>query len=288
MISMTGFGYAEAESETLYAAAEIKSYNNRYLDLQINLPPFLSPLEPRVREYLGQIVRRGRVEVTLRLKELEEELTVHLDRNVADEYARILRELAARTGIEEELKLSHLLGIEGILKKSHSRNIESCWGTLHSLLETAAADFTASRRREGEATRTDLLKQLAIIKEHLTGIEDREGELEAYFTETVRSRFQEVLGSEIDESRVLSEIAVLLVKYTINEELVRLKGHIESFHRFLDSGEPAGKKLDFLAQEIHREINTIGSKSVQFDISSAVVLMKDALEKIREQLRNVE
>jgi uncharacterized protein (TIGR00255 family) len=288
MISMTGFGYCEEETERFYAAAEIKSYNNRYLDLQVNLPPFLSPLEPRIREHVGDSVRRGRVEVYIRMRELEEDLTVHLDRKVASEYSRVLRELSSIAGTGEEPGLAHLLGLEGVLKSTRSRNIDSYWDAVRPLLDRAVADFRESRLREGGTTQEDILKQIEIIESSLARILVREGELESYFTTTVRERFREVLGNEVDEQRMLTEIAALLVKYTINEELVRLRGHIESFRSLIDAEEAVGKKLDFLAQEIHREINTIGSKSVQYDISSEVVTMKDALEKIREQLRNVE
>jgi uncharacterized protein (TIGR00255 family) len=285
---MTGFGYCERETEKYYAAVEIKSYNNRYLDLQINLPPFLSPLEPKIREFMSSRVKRGRVEVYLRFRELEEDLTIRLDKKVAREYAEVLRSLKAETGIEEELNLSHLLRMEGILKSSRSRDVELYWQALEPLMQEAAEAFIAVRRREGTETRKDILDQIETIEEALGKISATEGELEAFFTETVRKRFNEVLGDQVEENRILTEIAALMVKYTIHEELVRLKGHLNSFREIIDDDAGAGKKLDFLAQEIHREINTIGSKSVQYNISSGVVQMKDALENIREQLRNVE
>ena len=288
MISMTGFGYCEQETEQYYLSVELKSYNNRYLDLQINLPPFLSPLEPRVREFLGSRVRRGRVEVYVRLREMEESLAVHLDRKVAAEYASILRELAEYTGVEQTLKLDHLLRMDGILKSTRSRDLDLLWEAVVPLLETALAEFSESRKHEGLTTRGDILAQVEVIESALSRIEEHAEDLERYLTETVREKFLEVVGDEVEESRVLTEIASLLVKYSINEELVRLRGHLQSFRGFVDSDEAVGKKLDFLAQEIHREINTIGSKSVQYDISTSVVTMKDALENIREQLRNVE
>lgn len=288
MISMTGFGYCERETEKYSAAVEIKSYNNRYLDLQVNLPPFLSPLEPRIREFMNRRVNRGRVEVYLRFRELEEELTIRLDKGVAREYAQVLRSLISETGIEEELKLDHLLRMEGILKSSRSRDVDLYWQTVEPLMEEAVEAFIAVRRREGEETQRDILEQIGTIEAALAEISATESELEAFFTETVRNRFNEVLGDQVDENRVLTEIAALMVKYTIHEELVRLKGHLASFREILHSDSGAGKKLDFLAQEIHREINTIGSKSVQYNISNGVVQMKDALENIREQLRNVE
>lgn len=288
MISMTGFGYCEKETDKYYAAVEIKSYNNRYLDMQINLPPFLSPLEPQIREFMSRRVGRGRIEVYVRFRELEEDLTIRLDKKVAREYADVLRSLISETGIEEALSLNHLLQMEGILKSSRSRDVDLYWRILEPLMEEAADAFVAVRRREGRETCQDILQQIAIIEEALGHISATEGELEAFFTETVRKRFAEVLGDQVEENRILTEIAALMVKYTIHEELVRLKGHLNSFREIIDNDAGAGKKLDFLAQEIHREINTIGSKSIQYNISSGVVQMKDALENIREQLRNVE
>ncbi|ORC33873.1 YicC family protein [Marispirochaeta aestuarii] len=288
MISMTGYGYCEEETEKLYLSVEIKSVNNRYLDIQINLPPFLNPLEPRLREFISSRVRRGRVEVYIRLRELEEELKVHLDQSVASEYAEILRRLAEQTGITEPLRLDHLLGMEGILKSTRSRDLERYWDAIQPLLSRAFNDFSLTRKKEGSATKQDILRHIEIIREALSGVEVLKDDLESYFTETVRGKFQEVVGDQVEESRVLTEIASLMVKYSINEELVRLKGHLKSFSSIAESEDAVGKKLDFLAQEIHREINTIGSKSVQYDISSGVVSMKDALENIREQLRNVE
>ncbi len=288
MISMTGFGYCELEKPEYYLSVELKSYNNRYLDLQINLPPFLSPLEPRVREYVASTVRRGRVEVYVRIRELEESISVHLDKQVAREYSSILNDLIRSTGINDELKLQHLLQMDGILKTSKSRDIDLFWLKIEPILEQAVLEFNKSRKNEGIATEADILKQLSLIENSLSGITEMSGELESYFGTTLREKFQEVVGDQIEESRVLTEIAALMVKYSINEEIVRMGQHLKSFRDISTSQDAVGKKLDFLAQEIHREINTIGSKSIKYDISENVVSMKDALENIREQLRNVE
>ena len=288
MISMTGYGYCEEETEKFYLSVEVKSVNNRYLDIQISLPPFLNPLEPRLREFLSSRVRRGRIELYIRLRELEENLKVHLDHSLASEYAEILRQLAAQTGIDEPLRLDHLLRMEGILKSTKSRDLELYWEAIQPHLVRAFEDFSASRQKEGASTKIDILRHIDIIDDALSGVEVLKDELERYFTETVREKFREVVGDQVEESRILTEIAALMVKYSINEELVRLKGHLKSFRTIAESKDAVGKKLDFLAQEIHREINTIGSKSVQYDISNSVVSMKDALENIREQLRNVE
>ena len=256
--------------------------------MQINLPPFLSPLEPKIREYAGTKVRRGRVEVYVRLRELEESLTVHLDKQVAGEYSAILRELMQHTGIDEDLRLSHLLKVDGILKSTRSRDIDLFWKAMFPLLEKAFNNFNISRQTEGVSTGNDILNQLKVIEDALARVKENSGDLESYFTGTIREKFNDVVGDQVEEARILTEIAALLVKYSINEELVRLGQHLKSFREIAADKSAVGKKLDFLAQEIHREINTIGSKSVQYDISESVVSMKDALENIREQLRNVE
>jgi uncharacterized protein (TIGR00255 family) len=266
----------------------LKSYNNRYLDIAVNLPPFLSPLEPAVRSYLKEHVQRGRVELSVRVKELEEDIKVHLDTAAAMEYGEALKRLCETLHLEEEPKLSHLLSVEGIFKAVKERNLEWFEQLLMKELEEAGKEFEETRRREGEDMRRDIEKNIHLLRGLAGTIEKHADRMEAQLREDMASRLREIVGENYDENRILSETAVLLMKYSIGEETVRMNSHLDHFEQNLGLADPVGKKLDFICQELNREINTIGSKSSIVEINHAVVQGKDALEKIREQLRNVE
>jgi|YNPNPStandDraft_1061719.scaffolds.fasta_scaffold55609_2 uncharacterized protein (TIGR00255 family) len=288
MRSMTGYGYVEGGSAALHFTVELKSYNNRFLDIYVNLPLTISPLEPRVREFLQERIQRGKVEVYIKMKEMQEEVTVTVDEGVVRGYLQALRTLASYADAPEEIRLSHLLRLEGILQVEKNRDIEEYWKELYPLLAETFAVFDASRKREGEALGEDIENLLGKIESGVLEIEGMIPEIKRFYTETIRLRMEELLADRVDETRILSEVAVLLVKYSVNEELVRLKTHIDAFRKILREEGGIGKKLDFLCQEMNREINTIGSKNVLAEVTRSVVDMKDALENIREQIRNIE
>jgi uncharacterized protein (TIGR00255 family) len=285
---MTGYGYAEASAKSFHMSLEIKSYNNRYLDIYVNVPPALSPLEPGIREYLGERILRGKVEVYLKIKNIEEDINVYVDSSVVGGYTKALKKLVELAGTGEEIRLSHLLHIEGILKTDQSRGAEDYWRELSPLLDKVFAGFEASRMREGEATGKDILNLLARVRENANQTSLYAPEMEKRFSQTIRGRMEELLGDKIDEARIAAEVAMLLVKYSIHEELIRLESHCEAFLCAAAEKGSIGKKLDFICQEMNREINTIGSKNVMAEISRCVVAMKDCLENIREQIRNIE
>ena len=288
MRSMTGYGYVEGGSAALHFTVELKSYNNRFLDIYVNLPLTISPLEPRVREFLQERIQRGKVEVYIKMKEMQDEVTVTVDEGVVRGYLQALRTLASYADAPEEIRLSHLLRLEGILQVEKNRDIEEYWKELYPLLAETFAVFDASRKREGEALGEDIENLLGKIESGVLEIEGMIPEIKRFYTETIRLRMEELLADRVDETRILSEVAVLLVKYSVNEELVRLKTHIDAFRKILREEGGIGKKLDFLCQEMNREINTIGSKNVLAEVTPSVVDMKNALENIREQIRNIE
>ncbi|MDR1305994.1 MAG: YicC family protein [Treponema sp.] len=285
---MTGYGRAEHQDGECSLSVEIKGCNNRYLDIVITLPPFLSALEKPVREYLGERCRRGRVEVFLRYRETGAPLSVSLNGEAARAYWEAAAEAARLLGTEERPGLDTILGMEGVLETDRSSDPRKALERIMPLLEKAAADFENDRRREGEHTRTDIMAHLETLEQSRSRVALHSGDMEALFKEQVKTRFFELLGEKTDENRVYAETAALLVKYTISEELSRLDSHLKEFRAEAERNPSPGKKLDFLCQEINREINTIGSKAVILDVSREVVAMKDALESVREQLRNVE
>ncbi len=288
MISMTGYGYREYHDEWVQLVTEIKSYNNRYLDTSVNLPPFLSPLEPNINEFVRQRVSRGRIEVTLRVKELEENLSVHLDEKAVKTYADVLRRLADAAKIDESPRISHFLRLEGIITQVKNRDLDWFEKVVMDQLADAYEDFDESKRNEGSATEENILELLSHVESRLGEIEHHADNLEKRIRENLEKRFRELVGEGLDQNRLYQETAVMLMKYGIDEETVRMRSHLAQFKELVREEPGVGKKLDFVCQELNREINTIGSKSTIAEVNHAVVEVKDALEKIREQLRNVE
>lgn len=288
MKSMTGYGYREEVGESSILGVELKAYNNRYLDINVNVPPMFGPLEPRIREFVSARVARGRVDVYVKARGIAEDTTVVLDRENVAAYVSAITALREAAGLEDDIRLSDLLRLEGVLRLEKSPDLESSWLALEPVLSEAFVEFEAARVAEGGKTCADIEAQFDRIRRAAAAVEAFAPTLEERIKTQIRERFEEVLGNEVDENRVYAETAVLLVKYSINEELVRLNAHLDAAAALLKSEDPVGKRLDFTCQELNREINTIGSKSIIGDVNQAVVEAKDALENIREQLRNVE
>jgi len=301
MKSMTGYGWAEIHNKIhdkeqntdFYSSVEIKGYNNRFLDISLHVPYFLSALEIPVREYLSGHCRRGRLEVAIRYKEYNAPFSVSLNSEAVKAYWNAVEESARLLGIQQQPSLDLILSMEGVLETEQDRDTEKAKSRIMPLLEQAFLDFDAYRRREGDHTCKDILSHIELLEKSWNLINGRSSEMETIIKENIKSRFEELLGNSllsntIDENRILTETAALLVKLSISEELSRLKGHLEEFRTEAERNPSPGKKLDFLCQEINREINTISSKSMILELNRETVIMKDALENIREQLRNIE
>ncbi len=287
MNSMTGYGLAASSGADYSLSLEIKSYNNRYLDIFVNLPASISPLEQLVRERVSAVARRGKVEVSIRFKHKSAGSAFVLDRELAKRAYGEFCSLAQDMGILDILPFSSILGIDGLVSTEKEADIDEIRTILEPLLDAALKDFVANREREGAATAADIEGHLAIIDAQAAAVRERVPALEERFKQSLRERFEEIVG-RVDEERVMAETAVLLVKTSISEELARLDAHLSDFRREMKENPAPGKKLDFLCQELNREINTTGSKSPDIDTARAVIAMKDALENIREQLRNIE
>jgi uncharacterized protein (TIGR00255 family) len=296
---MTGFAWREWAGEDVSLAVEIKGYNNRFLEMQVSLPPWLSFMEPKVRELIGTACGRGKVEAVIRVREINAPVNVSVNRNAARAYMDALSSLAGDLGIDAPLSLKLLTGMEGVLEVEKKRDGERYWGMIEPVLKEALSVFQAERIREGKHTEEDILNSIGIIESALQTVMSHVADIENSIKENIISRFKEIAGEgvaignsvtcgNIDENRILTETAILLMKYTVSEEISRLSSHLAEFRAETARNDRPGKKLDFLCQEINREINTIGSKSAILEVSRAVVEMKESLENIREQLRNVE
>jgi len=288
MKSMTGYAYHESVSVNGTVSAEIKSYNHRFLDIYIHLPGWLSPLETEIRNYISSRFLRGKIELAIRIKEPDGNLTISVNKNAASLYMKELKDLSKFLGLKEQPGLGMIIGLEGVFETESNRDLEKYRKLIEPVIASAADQLEAERQREGKSTCDDILSHISVIENSVEIVSSHAPLLEAAIKENLRSRFNELLGDRIDENRILAETAVLLIKYSISEELSRLASHLSEFRLEIERNESPGKKLDFLSQEINREINTIGSKTPALEVSRAVVEMKNALENIREQLRNVE
>jgi len=288
MKSMTCYAYKKESKDNVTVSVEIKGYNSRFLDLSVNLPFWLSSLEPWIREYLNSRFSRGKLEVGIRVREEGAPISVLINENAALAYKNAISGLGKALGIKEEPGLGIILGLEGVLEIETDRDAEKYRAFIESVLASASDLAEAERAREGRHTMGDILSHISVLEESAQSISAYVPEIENAIKENLRTRFAELLENKIDENRILAETAVLLMKYTISEELSRLSSHLKEFRLETERNPSPGKKLDFLSQEINREINTVSSKTPMLEVSRIVVEMKNALENIREQLRNVE
>jgi uncharacterized protein (TIGR00255 family) len=228
------------------------------------------------------------VDVFVRLRELQEDLAVYVDRSALAGYRRALDELRDAAELDDPVRIDHLLAMEGVIKSERSQDRDRYWSIIEPLLDEALDGFVRTRTTEGERLAHDIGAQISRVTDALATVRDHAGEIETAIRKNLQERFSEVVGDAVEESRMLAEVAVQLTRFSINEEIVRLGAHLDAFRAGAAGNGTIGKKLDFLCQEMHREINTIGSKSTVLAISEQVVEAKDALENVREQLRNVE
>ena len=288
MTSMTGYAYEEKSGDTAVVSVEIKSVNSRFLDLTINLPPYLNQLESYYRKKISEKVLRGKVDVYIRVKELESDTEISADTGVAKSYLEAIKKVAQATGYSTEIPLSLIISQPGVLNSNKSYDVEKYKGLIDPLFDSVLKSFVSDRTREGENMKKDLLAKLSKLEECAKFFIEYQPKMEEIFKEQITSKFKELLGDHADENRIMTETAAMLVKYTINEEIVRLNSHISAMKNELENNPVPGKKLDFICQEMNREINTIGSKNQFAQVGAMVITAKDSLENIREQAKNVE
>lgn len=289
MTSMTGYAYAECCQDGTTISVEIKSYNSRFLDLSVNLPSFLGRLESAFRERVTAAVLRGKVDVSIRVREENPSAQVTVSTDTARAYYQAIEQVALALGRKaEDVPLGLIVQQDGVLTLQRDYDLERYERLISPVFGSALKDFVADRQREGENLKVDLIAKVSQLDAAAAFFKEWQPKMEESFRETLLRRFQELLGDAVDEQRIMTETAAMLVKYTINEEIVRLQSHLSALRSELDSNPAPGRKIDFLCQEINREINTIGSKNQFTELGAMVITAKDALENIREQARNVE
>lgn len=293
MRSMTGYGYAEYACDEYILTMELKSYNNRYLEVNYFSPSVLSSYENEINEIVKGHAQRGHIDLSIKIKNLKGCGSISVDEVQAAEYIRALKKIAEVAKNEkckvDKISLSDVARYEGVLNSASVISAETYRAGLDYCSTEVMKQFDASKDREGLATKNDLAEKINSIEKSRSVVISHADELEKLIKEGLLNRIHEMLDDKsYDENRVLTEVAVMLNRYTVNEEIVRLGAHIEEFKRLLENEDAVGKRMDFLCQEMNREINTIGSKSQIAEINFEVVNMKDCLENIREQIRNIE
>lgn len=289
--SMTGYGRSEMLSDSCRIAVEIKSVNNRYLDIGIKMPRQLNQLEAQIRAELKKYMLRGKVDVYISYEDLtESNMTVKYNDRIAKEYWKYFRQMADEFGIDNDIRVSSLARFPDVLvMEEEPVDPEGIWENLEKVVHEAAQKFDESRIREGEFLCANMLQKLDEMLGHVSFIEEKAPELVERFRTALRDKVSELLeASNIDEARIAQEVTIHADKICVDEELVRLRSHIEATREELKRGGSIGRKLDFIAQEMNRESNTILSKSDDREVSDHAIELKTSVEKIREQVQNIE
>lgn len=289
--SMTGYGRYEQIDETKKIVIDIRSVNHRYSDVTVKLPRAYGYLEDKIREYVLENISRGKVDVFIYIENYtSDDKAVILDEALCMNYYSLLNQIKEKCGIKQEIAVSDMTRFSDIfVTKQQEEDKEEVWQMFLSCLKPAMEDFLSMRKREGERLFNDLKEKAGKIQELTAKIEEISPKVVAEYAHKLEERMKELLGEfKADEGRILTEVGIMADRVCINEELVRLKSHFVELDDILAQDEPVGRKLDFLVQELNRETNTIGSKANDKDITKLVVEMKSEIEKLREQIQNVE
>ncbi len=288
--SMTGFGRGEFSQGTTTFSVEVKSVNHRYNDISVRIPRMLSALEEKVREFVSDKVSRGKIDVYVNYSTFGRNAQVKLDTNLVQAYVDSLNTLKTQFDIKDEISLSLLTRFPDILSlETVEQDMDELWLILREALAMAFNSLVEMRLREGERLKTDLIGKLESVKQVVGDIKDKTSSIVDEYRNKLYDRIREMTKDiPIDENRLLTEVAIFADKSTIDEELVRLESHIQEFAKALNLKGSVGKKLDFIIQEMNREVNTIGSKITDLSIINNVINIKTEIEKIREQIQNIE
>lgn len=287
--SMTGYGRGEIKEKGYYITVEIKSLNHRFLDINCRMNKLLSGLEEKVREFVSKQIERGRIELNIGFEVYERSINViEIDENLLSEYLRVFTDVKSKFELEGFIKVSDLVYLPEVIKvKNDDLDLEEIWELLKLPLSEAINNLIDMRNKEGIKLYDDVVNRIDKISDIVKEIEDLSFVMVEDYRKRLEQRIRE-LGVDIDPNRMAMEIAIIADKSCIAEEITRLKSHIIQFKDSLKEEGSIGKKLDFIVQEMNREANTIASKSIDYRISNKVIDLKNEIEKIREQVQNIE
>lgn len=289
--SMTGFGRCEIVDEDRKIVVEMKAVNHRYSDISIRMPKKLNFFENTIRNYLKRYIQRGKVDVFIFYEDYtKRNVCVKYNKELAAEYMNHLRSMAEEFHLDNDIRVSTLSKYpEVLMMEEQGVDEQALWKDMEQVLKGAAKAFVESRLREGELLKEDILKKLNLMSCHVQFIKERSPEILAEYKRKLEEKVRELLNNEkIDEARILTEITIFADKICIDEEIVRLESHIDTMKKELIEGGGVGRKLDFMAQEMNREANTILSKANDLEVSNKAIDLKTEIEKIREQVQNIE
>lgn len=289
MLSMTGYGRAMKEIDGRQLTVELKSVNHRFLDLSFRMPRNLMFLEDTARKAIGAKLSRGHVDVFMSYRNMRSDArSVQADRALFDAYAQALSSLSDATLIDDRSLMSIARLPDVLVITEAEEDQEAVKQLLQATLDEALEQLVAMREREGAEMKRDLLFRVQRIEEMTEEIEARYPETVAEYTARLRASIEELIAKDVDETRLLTEVAIMADRSAIAEETVRLHAHVAQLRECMEKNEPVGRRIDFLVQELNREVNTISSKSQDVPITRVVVAMKAEIEKLREQLQNIE
>jgi len=291
--SMTGYGRAEAVLDGQKFSVEVKSLNHRFLEISLRLPAMLSALEMEIKKKIAELLLRGKIDVTIRREaqgDAENGHALVLNLPLARNYFAVLSQLKQSLNLKDEISLEMIASQKDVFLTAESpQDMASLWKGLMLILDEALAGMMEMRRREGESLSQDLSARLEVMAKRLNEIEEMAPQVVLEYQKRLSERVRELTGGlVVDETRLSQEVAIFAEKSDITEEIVRLRSHLGQFLEMLDGEEAIGRKVDFLIQEMNREVNTIGSKSSDAHISRQVIEMKSELAKLREQVQNLE
>lgn len=291
ILSMTGYGRAEHIAHGRDITVEIKSVNSRYFEYTSRMPRSCNFMDDRLKKLLAASISRGKVELGLTVQNIEaQDAVVTANAALAREYLDAIRAMSDALFIENDVKASDLIRLPDIfVQQKAPQDEEEFWQDVEAAAKDAVAAFVAMRAAEGEKLKADVLGRLVFLENAVGQVEATSADRVQKYTERLYAKLQEILqNNSIDDSRILTEAAIFADKTAVDEETVRLRSHIRQYRDILELNEPVGRKLDFLTQELNRETNTIGSKCSELSITKLVVEMKGEIEKIREQIQNME
>lgn len=289
--SMTGFGHCEVTENQRKITVEMKSVNHRYLDLNIKMPKKLNFFEAAIRNFMKDYAQRGKVDVYVSYEDMSEDtMLVKYNSAIAAEYLKQLNAMAEEFHLENDIRVGSLSRYPEVLTmEEQSMDEEELWSLLEKALKGACEQFVETRLREGQNLYNDLMEKLSHLEENVSKVEERSPEILAEYRQKLYDKVTELLGDkQIDEGRIATELVIFADKICTDEETVRLKSHIQSTRKTLNESESIGRKLDFIAQEMNREANTILSKANDLTISNIAIDLKTEIEKVREQIQNIE
>lgn len=289
--SMTGFGRAELQDEVRRFTVEIKSVNHRYLDFNMKMPKKLSVFEAAIRGVLKEYMQRGKVDVFISCEDFSSgRMQLHYNSELAGRYLEYFRQMEKEFALENDIKVSHLSRCPEVLTMEEQEiDVEELWSELEKALRAAGEQFAASRPVEGENLKRDLTAKLDSLQANVRRIEERAPEILSEYRNRLETKMKELLeDTQMEDSRIAAEVVIFADKICTEEETGRLNSHIEDLKTALNDGEGIGRKLDFIAQEMNREANTILSKANDLETTNIAIELKTEIEKIREQIQNIE